>query len=112
MLRTSVSPLLYVSAVVLHFCLIAPDAAGQVRHLYPSHGESLQPGEWRGKWIWLPGVSNQERNHMMLARKTFALSSKPDKAYLYITADSHYKLWINGVFVASDLKLLGPSPPV
>lgn len=57
------------------------------------------PETWKGKWIWIPGVSNRDINHYMLARKAFILKDVPDETLLYITADSHYKLWINGSFV-------------
>lgn len=70
------------------------------RHLYSTMPGELVPETWKGKWIWIPGVSNRDRNHYMLARKTFTLGRIPEEAIMYITADSHYKLWINGTFVA------------
>ena len=100
MFHSALSSFVLSSIFTLHLCMISTCGMGQSRPLFAKTGEILQPEEWKAKWIWLPGVANHERNHMMLARKTFALSAKPDKACLYISADSHYRLWINGVFVA------------
>ncbi|WP_168121246.1 family 78 glycoside hydrolase catalytic domain [Paenibacillus sp. HB172176] len=40
------------------------------------------------------------KNHHMFFRKTFELSHLPDKAFLDITADDYYKVYINGEYVA------------
>lgn len=45
------------------------------------------------------------KNHHMLVRKIFTLSKKPRKAFLDISADDYYKLYINGIYVAQ-----GPAP--
>ncbi|MFQ3548358.1 MAG: family 78 glycoside hydrolase catalytic domain [Armatimonadota bacterium] len=50
------------------------------------------------KWIWIyneiPPV-----NYYLYARKTFKLTSKPKSAIINITADSKYKLFVNGEYV-------------
>ena len=45
------------------------------------------------------------KNYHMLVRKTFSLGDKPMQAFLDITADDYYKLYINGSFVSQ-----GPAP--
>ncbi|TVY07865.1 Bacterial alpha-L-rhamnosidase [Paenibacillus cremeus] len=40
------------------------------------------------------------KNKHMLVRKTFTLDGIPEQAYIDITADDYYKLYINGQFVA------------
>lgn len=82
---------------------------------------------WKGIWIGAPqfkGITPQNlfhkqmakisipehrrdlQNHHLLVRKTFLLpTSVIETAYLNITADDYYKLWINGRFVGQ-----GPAP--
>lgn len=67
--------------------------------LYSTDETEYAPEHWKAKWIWMPGVSNHDLNHYMLARKTFTIKKVPAEARLYITADSHYKLWISGKYV-------------
>ena len=50
-----------------------------------------------------PDTAHRDRH--VLFRKSFTLPQKPERAVLYITADDHYKLWINGGFVTE-----GPAP--
>lgn len=57
------------------------------------------PEIWKAKWIWLPHSTREDKNVFMQARQTFELSEMPDTAVVYITADSHFKLWVNGQFV-------------
>ena len=44
-------------------------------------------------------------NRHVLFRRTFTLVRNPKSARIFISADDHYKLWINGAFVAE-----GPAP--
>jgi len=57
------------------------------------------PETWEAKWISLPGATHDDQNHVMLVRRSFELGAKVNEARLYITAESHYELWINGKFV-------------
>ncbi len=54
--------------------------------------------DWSANWIWCEG-DNRPRNFNLYARKSFELGFAPAKASIRITADSRYKLYINGVFV-------------
>jgi hypothetical protein len=49
-------------------------------------------------WIWLPGADVTAYNQTVIARKTVSL--KPGAATLRITADSFYRLFVNGVWVS------------
>ena len=49
----------------------------------------------QGKWITYPNKS-KEKNLYFRALKEFELESVPDSRSLHITAESYYKLWING----------------
>lgn len=51
-----------------------------------------------GKWIWTPS-SDSVCNSYLYARKTFDLDTKPSTAILKATADSRYKLYVNGQYV-------------
>jgi len=53
----------------------------------------------------LPPHREELKNYHMLVRKTFAMREKPTQAYLDITADDYYKLYINERFVSQ-----GPAP--
>jgi hypothetical protein len=56
--------------------------------------------DWSASWIWCKGDS-RPRNFYLYARKAFKLSTKPTNAPIRITADSRYKIYVNGVFVGS-----------
>lgn len=51
-----------------------------------------------GKWIWISG-SDTAHNFYLYARKSFELQSKPTSATLKTSADSRYKLYVNGHYV-------------
>jgi len=50
-------------------------------------------------WIWYDHYGYEDVNVFMLARKSFNLKSIPKKAEIKITADTRYKLYVNGEFV-------------
>ena len=54
--------------------------------------------KWRAKWIWIPGKPRPV-NFYLCARKVFELRSAPGRAVLYCTADSRYKLYVNGRYI-------------
>ncbi|HYW96336.1 MAG TPA: alpha-L-rhamnosidase C-terminal domain-containing protein [Bacteroidales bacterium] len=53
---------------------------------------------WNAVWITNPGISETDYN-VVLFRKTFQLESAPDKFIINITADNHYRLYVNGTYV-------------
>ncbi|MGC9034614.1 MAG: alpha-L-rhamnosidase N-terminal domain-containing protein [Verrucomicrobiia bacterium] len=64
--------------------------------LSPVYGETNQP--LRAKWIWKNQKDYNQYNQTIIARKTFTIQ-QPRSAVLKITADSYYRLFINGVWV-------------
>ena len=59
---------------------------------------------WRASWIWTEDEA-QPKNAYIYARKTFELSARPNSAKLYCSADSRYRLYVNGTHVGQ-----GPVP--
>ena len=51
-----------------------------------------------GNWIWIQ-ESETQHNFYLYARKLFEVKSKPTKAILKASADSKYKLFVNGEYV-------------
>ncbi|MCE5198851.1 MAG: family 78 glycoside hydrolase catalytic domain [Armatimonadota bacterium] len=65
---------------------------GRSRRQYrPAH-------EDMGKWIWIAG-SEEPRNYYLYARKSFELKAKPTSAIIKASADTRYKLYVNGEYV-------------
>lgn len=52
--------------------------------------------DWQAQWIWM---HEDIESHMMLARRSFELSSLPESATLGITASSIYQLYVNGTYI-------------
>lgn len=63
--------------------------------------------DWRGRWIWGEGPAS-EQNLYYYFRKEFDLEAAPGTASLRITADTRYKLYVNGTFVAGGPVLSQP----
>ncbi|MDF1515553.1 MAG: alpha-L-rhamnosidase N-terminal domain-containing protein, partial [Anaerolineae bacterium] len=54
------------------------------------------PGQWQARYAWSAGHTNDGLT-VRYFRRTFTLDQKPDSFIVYVTADSRYKLWINGL---------------
>ena len=57
-------------------------------------GESV-PGRWRASYAWSaerggPGLTVRR------FRRRFVLAEVPDRFLVYVSADSRYRLWVNG----------------
>lgn len=59
--------------------------------------------DWSARWIWHPGEP-RPRNQYVCFRKSFPLNDAPRRAELRITADSRYRLFVNGEWI-------GDGPP-
>ena len=55
---------------------------------------------WTAKWISYPDNSNLEYG-VYLFRKEISINTKPCKFIIHVSADSRYKLYINGVYVCN-----------
>lgn len=54
--------------------------------------------EWKAHWIMHPEVQPQTHS-VILFRKTFELDSKPDSFIIHLSADNHYRLFVNGNYI-------------
>jgi hypothetical protein len=86
-MRTTPSPRLYLRILLAAGFLAA---AG--------HAFGVGPTALQARWIWLPGVDVQGYNQAIVAQRQFTLA-EPKQATLRITADSFYRLFINGHWV-------------
>lgn len=52
-------------------------------------------------WMWIPEweKADQERAHLVYFRKIFVLNEVPESLRIRISADTRYKLWVNGALV-------------
>lgn len=68
----------------------------------PQIWEKIPPILKEASWIW-PFPSNYLDivNSYALFRETFDLSSVPEKAIMYITADQKYRLYVNGKYICN-----------
>lgn len=64
---------------------------------------SAQARDYRAQWIWAQ-VESPEPFQFVGFRKVFELNSTPKNATAYITADTFYRLWVNG-----QLAMCGPA---
>ena len=61
-------------------------------------GQTAMNVDWKANWIWDSGES-QPRNYRLNARKVFQCQSDLHKATVHISADSRYRLYVNGEWV-------------
>ncbi|HAM09518.1 MAG: hypothetical protein A2X04_11245 [Bacteroidetes bacterium GWF2_41_9] len=57
-----------------------------------------QDVDWKAQWIMHPGVQPQQ-HAVILFRKSFDLLSKPDRFVIHLSADNHYRLFVNGTYI-------------
>ena len=53
------------------------------------------------KWIWTPekNADDEKEPYIVLFRKSFSMESEPESCSIKISADTKYKLYVNGKFV-------------
>jgi len=66
---------------------------------YVASLDGYKKTDWTAKWIW---QATSGANTYAAFRKTFSLSSKPEKAVASIAAESKYWLWVNEELVVYD----------
>jgi len=76
-------------AVVMAGCTSCRPASNRASRSAPA---------WQARWIWCQGEYSP-RNFYVYARKSFILAAAPRAATARCTADSRYKLYVNGRFV-------------
>ena len=68
---------------------------------FGAFGEDLK---WTAHWIMHPTVQPQD-HAMILFRKSFDLPAKPGHFVVHVSADNHYRLFVNGKYITR-----GPCP--
>jgi hypothetical protein len=63
-----------------------------------SIGISAQVTKWKADWIMHPTVSTKEHS-VVLFRKSFELQNQPSRFVIHLSADNHYRLFVNGHYV-------------
>jgi len=53
---------------------------------------------WTAQWIMHPTIQPQA-HAVILFRKSFDLAEKPDRFIIHVSADNHYRLFVNGDYV-------------
>ncbi len=53
---------------------------------------------WNAQWIMHPSVEPQSHS-VILFRKDFELAGKPSKFIIHLSADNHYRLFVNGKYI-------------
>ncbi|HSO87732.1 MAG TPA: alpha-L-rhamnosidase N-terminal domain-containing protein, partial [Draconibacterium sp.] len=66
--------------------------------LLPIFSFAVQPENWTAQWIMHPTVQPQA-HAVVLFRKTFELAEKPESFVVHVSADNHYRLFVNGKYV-------------
>jgi alpha-L-rhamnosidase len=65
---------------------------------FPQFIMAVHPVRWQAQWIMHPEVAPQS-HAMVLFRKTFEVNEKPDNFLIHLSADNHYRFFVNGEYV-------------
>jgi alpha-L-rhamnosidase len=57
-----------------------------------------QPVNWTAQWIMHP-TAEPQAHAVILFRKNFELPKKPEKFIIHLSADNHYRLFVNGKYI-------------
>jgi alpha-L-rhamnosidase len=57
-----------------------------------------QDVKWTAQWIMHP-TAEPQAHAVILFRKTFELPEKPAKFVIHLSADNHYRLFVNGTYI-------------
>lgn len=66
--------------------------------LFLSSSSFAEDVEWTAQWIMHPTVQPQS-HAVVLFRKNFELSAKPETFVVHLSADNHYRLFVNGRYI-------------
>ncbi len=66
--------------------------------LLTSISHAVDDVDWKAHWIIHPEVQPQE-HAVVLFRKSFNLEEKPDSFIVHVSADNHYRLFVNGKYI-------------
>jgi len=116
--RTLLTALLLAPLAALHAQTANPAKPLAVDQLNALRWGTDESAKWRAypadlgpaKWIWLP-VGRTLPNTFALFRKSFTLDTVPTSARGWITADSRYRLTVNGHYVQWGIAPSDPRTP-
>lgn len=60
---------------------------------------AVQPEKWTAQWIMHPTVEPQS-HAVILFRKNLQIVEKPQNFTVYVSADNHYRLFVNGKYIS------------
>ncbi len=66
--------------------------------LFLSVSSFAQDVKWTAQWIMHP-TAEPQAHAVILFRKDFDLSMKPEKFVVHLSADNHYRLFVNGQYI-------------
>lgn len=66
------------------------------------------PSKWTAHWIWPPGLEPAPANQFVYFRRLLNLEKIPETLQLRVSADSQYKLFVNGSMIGSGPVLTEP----
>lgn len=93
---------LTVTLALLIPCLligVAPATAGDVPAEWLHFGGRPADVDWNAQWIWTPDTEASPRNFHLCARRDFDLPDAGGDYRLHVTADSRYRLYVNGEWI-------------
>lgn len=76
---------------------VVADSTGVQAPGYRFINNSLKPHPWQARWIWMPNAAGATT---AMFRKEITLDELPAKVLAWMTADSIYRLYINGRLVS------------
>lgn len=79
---------------------LGSEAGGHGRRRRYRHPRPPEVEEERGKWIWT-GEGEIQPNSYIYARKLFRLTARPTSAVIKASAESRYRLYVNGNYIGS-----------
>ena len=85
--------------------LILPFASLAQTLVVPSTRWSTQP--WEARWVG--PTENKSQYGVYHFRKTFSLSSPPEKFIIHISADNRYRFFVNGIYKIRVTDLINQS---
>jgi len=79
------------------YSLISQESSVRINHQGKAFTELKHA--WTAQWITHPNESTLDYG-VFLYRRSFDLKSKPEKYIIHVSADNHYKLYVNGTEVS------------
>jgi len=79
---------------------VTVDARGVQAPGYRFQNDTAKPAPWQAQWIWLAGDSSATPAVAALFRREVVLTEAPRSVRAWLTADTKYRLYVNGRLVS------------